>query len=165
MGINPNLPATMQVLTEQERIFVVALAKSGDTLSAKKLARYPDTTQTGHILRRPVVAVALRAEITRIIAGEGAAIGLGGLMRIAKDSKAPAAAQVAAQKALLQAAGFLEAPQEGGNTKPINEMGRDELRAFIDTKRADIAKLENEIADRARDITPGEGGQPLDPFE
>jgi len=159
------MPATLEVLTEQERTFVLAFARSGDSASAKALARYPDTTFLGHILRPPAVALALRAEVTRILAGEGAAIGLGGLMRIAKDTKAPAAAQVSAQKALLQAAGFLEAPQQDGSSKSINEMDRNELRAYIDAKKQEIEKMEADLASGALDITPGRDSQPTDPFE
>lgn len=165
MGINPNLPATMQALSDQERAFVLEFIKNGDGASSKRAAGYPETLQTSHILRRPSVAGAVRAELVRLIATEGASIGYGSLVRLARDTKAPAAAQVAAAKALLQGAGLLEGPAEGKESKPINEMDRDELRSFIDSKRQEIDKIERELADRAHDITPGSTTQALDPFE
>lgn len=159
------MPVTMQGLTEQERAFVVAYAQNGDAPSSKRIAGYAEQDQASLILRRPHVGAAVRAEVVRLLATEGAAIGFGGLKRIAQDTKAPAAAQVAAAKALLQGAGLLEGPAEGKESKPINEMDRDELRSFIDSKRQEIDRIERELSDRARDITPGDAPQAFDPFE
>lgn len=155
----------MQALTDQERMFVLAYVRLGNAEAAKTEARYQDTASAQYILRRPSVGVAVRAEIVRQLATDGAAIGFHSLKRIARDEKLPAAAQVAAAKALLQGAGLLEGPAEGKESKPINEMDRDELRSFIEAKRQEIDKIERELADRAHDITPGSTTQALDPFE
>ncbi len=155
----------MRDLSDQERVFVLEFVKNGDTVSSKRAAGYAETVQGSMLLRRPHVAGAVRAELVRLITTEGASIGFAGLKRIAQDTKAPAAAQVAAQKALLQGAGLLEGPAEGKESKPINEMDRDELRSFIDSKRQEIDRIERELADRAHDITPGSTTQALDPFE
>lgn len=159
------LPITMQGLTEQERQFAIMYCKLGNGELAKRESGYTDNASATVLLRKPHMALAIRAEIMRLLATEGAVIGFGGLKRIAQDTKAPAAAQVAAQKALLQGAGLLEGPAEGKESKPINEMDRDELRSFIEAKRQEIDRIERELSDRARDITPGDAPQPLDPFE
>lgn len=162
MGATRNLPPTLQGLTEQERIFVFSYVNGGNAESAKRDARYPDTTSAQLILRRPSVGVAVRAEIMRLMATEGASIGFNGLKRIAQDRTLPAAAQVAAQKALLQGAGLLDAPQDPKESKSINDMTREELHSYIEGKRAEIDKLEAAIADRARDITPKPDAQPTE---
>ena len=159
------LPITMQALTEQERAFAVLYCKIGNAEIAKRESGYADNASANVLLRKPHMAAAIRAEILRLMTTEGAVIGFGGLKRIAQDTKAPAAAQVAAQKALLQGAGMLEGPAEGKESKPINEMDRDELRSFIEAKRQEIDRIERELSDRARDITPGEAPYVLDPFE
>lgn len=158
------LPAVYLSLTEQERKFVFAYAQNGDAESSKRLAGYEDPTSGHYLLRRPHIASALRAEVTRLLATEGAQIGFKSLKRIAKDTKAPAAAQVAAAKALLQGAGLLDAPQQDKESKSINDMSREELRAYIESKRADIEKMESALADRALDITPKADAQSIDPF-
>lgn len=160
-----HLPATLRGLTEQERQFAILYCKVGNAELAKRESGYADNASANVLLRKPHVAAAIRAEVVRLMSTEGAVIGFGGLKRIAQDTKAPAAAQVAAQKALLQGAGLLEGPAEGKESKPINEMDRDELRSFIDSKRQEIDRIERELSDRARDITPGDAPQPLDPFE
>lgn len=161
---DPRLPITLRGLTEQERAFAFAYTKFGDAEAAKREARYPDTASGQYILRKPHIALAIRAEIVRLMATEGAAIGFRGLVRIAKDESLPAAAQVAAQKALLQGAGLLEAPQQSGESKSINNMTRDELRDFIEAKRSEIDKMEQYLAEQARVIGSGSASQDIDPF-
>jgi hypothetical protein len=158
-------PAVFQALSVKERAFVFAYCKSGSAEGAKILAGLNDTTSCQHLLRRADIAAAVRYEITRLLATEGSVIAYGGLKRIAQDQKLPAAAQVAAQKALLQAAGLLDAPQTGKESKAINEMTREELHDYMESKRADINKIEAQLADRARDVTPGSDGQVPDFLE
>lgn len=155
-------PAIFVGLTEQERAFVVAYAARGDAEASKRDARYQDTTTGQHLLRRPHIALAVRAEIRRLFATEGAQISYRSLKRIALDEKAPAAAQVAAAKALAQAAGLLDAPTDQKETKSINDMTREELHTYIESKRADIDKMEAALADRAQDITPNTNTQAPD---
>jgi hypothetical protein len=155
MSDNPNLPAPMRILSQQERDFVLAYVKFGNAKNAKIEAGYADSASESYLMRRPAIAAAIRAEVVRQLATEGAQIGFGCLKRIAKDEKAPAAAQVSAAKALLQAAGLLEAPTDSGKSKSINDMDRDELRGYIEQKRAEVDQLEARLASGAQDITPG----------
>lgn len=152
-------------MTEQERDFVRDYAQRGDAEGAKKLAGYVDPTSAHYLLRKPHVAMAVRAEIIRLMATEGAQIGFRSLKRIAKDESLPAAAQVAAAKALLQGAGLLDAPTDQKESKSINDMTRDELRQYIEGRRDEIDKMEARLADGARDITPKANAQAPDFLE
>jgi hypothetical protein len=71
---------------------------------------------------------------------------------------------VAAAKALLQGAGLLDQPQERKDSKSINDMTRDELREYIESKKAEIDGMEKRLADGALDITPKAATQNLDPL-
>lgn len=165
MPAQDRMPVAYRALTEQERAFVSHYAIHADVEGAKKAARYLDTAGGHYLLRRPDVVTALRFEIQRLMATEGASVAYGSLRRIAKDQKAPAAAQVAAAKALLQGAGLLEAPQASGNAKSINDMTRDELREYIEAKRQEIDQVERQLADAAQDVTPNPNTQAPDIFE
>lgn len=165
VGANPNLAPALRALSDEERRFLVSYIESGNAENAKAVSGYHISVQGSDLLRRPHIATALRWEVARQLATDGARIGYGCLKRIAQDQKAPAAAQVAAAKALLQGAGLLDAPQQREESKSINDMSREELRAYIESKRHDIEKMEAALADRALDITPSRDSEPVDPFE
>lgn len=171
MGANNAIAPIMLRLSDQQRNFVITLVRSGDAAFAKSVSGYADSVHASQVLREPGVAAALRWETARQLATEGAQIGFGTLKRIAQDPKAPAAAQVAAAARLLQGAGLLDAPSQDKESKSINDMSREELRSYIESKRADIDKMEKELADRATDITPVRDSEPqnaviqaIDPF-
>lgn len=154
------LPSVMKALSAQERSFVIAFVDCGNAKSAKMESGYGETTKGQDLLRQSHVSAAIRYEVARRLATEGAQIGYGALKRIAQDLWAPAAAQVSAAKALLQAAGLLEAPQEGNKTKSINDMDREELRDYISKTRAQIEQIEAGLAAKAQDITPAGDSEP-----
>ncbi len=161
MAAGANLAPALQALTEQQRQFVMRAVRGGDYTRAKIEAGYADSVDPCQILRDPRVAAALRAEVARQLATDGASIGYGTLKRIAQDKQAPAAAQVAAAKALLQGAGLLDQPQQGKETKSINDMTRDELRDYIESKKTEIEGMEKRLAEGATNITP----KPVDPLD
>lgn len=152
----------MRVLSEEDRRFVLAYVEGGNAEAAKTVAGYRTAVQGSDLLRRPHIAAALRWEVARQMATDGASVGFRSLKRIAQDQKAPAAAQVAAAKALLQGAGLLDAPQQQKESKSINDMSRDELREFMETKRKEINEMEQALADRAQDVTPAPNTQASD---
>ena len=154
----------MRALTDDERRFVLAYVELGNAELAKTHSGYCINNQGSDLLRRPHIAAALRWEVARQLATDGAQVGFRTLKRVAQDTNSPAAAQVAAAKALLQGAGLLDAPQQDKEAKSINDMSRDELRQYIESKRADIDKMESELAQRATDITPRPHSEPIDPF-
>jgi phage terminase small subunit len=151
-------------LTEQQRNFVHAFVGSGNAKDAKSKAGYGDTVQGSFLLRHPAIAAAIRYEVGRQLATEGAQIGYGALKRIALDTQAPAAAQVAAAKALLQGAGLLEPQEKQADSKPLTAYSQTELREFIETKRGEIDRIEATLADRAPVIGSGTPKQAIDPF-
>jgi len=160
MGASNNIAPALLALTEQQRNFVRLAVKTGDYTRAKSEAGYAPSVDPSNILRDPRVAAALRGEVARQLATDGAQIGFGTLKRIAQDQKAPAAAQVAAAKALLQGAGLLDQAPQSKETKSINDMTRDELRDYIKEKAEFIDKAERELAERATDITPLSDSEP-----
>lgn len=162
MGTNASYAPTLVALSDDERRFVLAFIESGNAENAKAVSGYHTPVKGADLLRRPMVSAALRFEVARQLATEGAQIGYGCLKRIARDTKAPAAAQVAAAKALLQGAGLLDAPTDQKETKSINDMTREELHTYIESKRADIDKMEAALADRTQDITPNTNTQAPD---
>lgn len=164
MGASRNHSPALQALSDQQRNFVRLAVRCGDYTRAKIDAGYVDSVHPSDILRDPKVALALRAEVARQLATDGAQIGFGTLKRIAQDKQAPAAAQVAAAKALLQGAGLLDQPQQGKESKSINDMTRDELREYIESKKAEIDGMERKLADGAIDVTPIAQSQALDPL-
>lgn len=165
MGANASYAPALIACTDEERRFVLAFIEGGNAENAKLSSGYSTSVPGTEILRRPRVAAALRAEVMRQMATDGARIGYGCLKRVAQDRNSPAAAQVAAAKALLQGAGLLDQAPQDQNTKSINDMSRDELRSYIESKRADIERMEAALADRAQDVTPKADSEPTDPFE
>lgn len=164
MGTHASYAPTLVALNDNERRFVLAFVDGGNAEAAKAVSGYHTTTKGGDLLRQPAIGAAVRFEVGRRLATEGAQIGYGALKRLAQDTKAPAAAQVAAAKALLQGAGLLDAPQQDKESKSINDMTRDELHTYIESKRHEIDKMEAALADRAQDVTPNSDSQVPDPF-
>jgi phage terminase small subunit len=164
MGSSNNLAPAMLALTEQQRNFISTAIRTGDYTRAKTDAGYAESVHYSWLLRDPRIAAAFRGEVARQLATDGAQIGFHTLKRVARDEKAPAAAQVAAAKALLQGAGLLDQPQQGKESKSINDMTRDELRGYIESKKAEIDGMERKLADGAIDVTPIAQPQTLDPL-
>jgi hypothetical protein len=160
MGASDNRAPALLALTEKQRNFISIAIRTGDFTRAKSDAGYADSVDYNLLLRDPRIAAAFRGEVARQLATDGASIGYGTLKRIAQDKQAPAAAQVAAAKALLQGAGLLDAPQDRKDSKSINDMTRDELREYIESKKAEIDGMERKLAEGARDITPGRDSEP-----
>jgi hypothetical protein len=165
MTANSNLAPVMRALSEEDRRFVLAYVEGGNAEAAKVHSGYSTTVQGSDLLRRPHIAAALRWEVARQMATDGASIGFRTLKRLATDLKMPGAVQATAAKALLQGAGLLDAPTDQKESKSINDMTRDELHTYIESKRAEIDQMEAKLAEGARDVTPVATPQPLDPFE
>lgn len=172
MGVNESYAPAIVRLSDVERKFVLHYIEFGNAEQAKAVSGYHTTVLGSQLLHRPSIAAAMRAEVARQMATDGARIGYGCLKRIAKDTKAPAAAQVAAAKALLQGAGLLDAPDKPTDSKPLTEYSREELRDYIVSKQTEIERMEAELAARATDITPVRDSEPqkaasqaIDPFE
>jgi phage terminase small subunit len=159
-----NLPTVFRALDERERKFVYQYVSCGNGETAKSLSGYADGVQGSYLLRRPTIMAAIRFEVARLLATEGAQVGYGCLKRIAQDTAAPAAAQVSAAKALLQAAGLLDAPNKSGETKALTAYSQAELRDYMEQKKGEIEQMESALAGRATDVTPNVDTQPVDPF-
>lgn len=137
-------------LTEKQAAFAVAFVQYGDVGLASERAGYSDATTGWQVLRVPHVVLAIREELQRRLITEGATIGLDALLKIAGNKREPAAARVAAAKALLDRAGFVPPSlKDEGTGKQLTEMSPDELRRFIEEAEKDINAAEAKLASRA----------------
>lgn len=101
------MPAPM---TEKQRAFVIEYARNGGNASAAaRAAGYPEKSaheQGRQQLEKPHIREAIYKELMKLRHRSGA-IGLSALINIAQDDKNPAAARVAAARALIDHAGLL----------------------------------------------------------
>jgi phage terminase small subunit len=142
----------LQELNPQQRAFVEAFIEHGNAQKAAKEAGYKATsvhTADLQMLGAPritfAVTMAARARLARSVP-----LALNTLDFLAEKA-ASEKVRLDASKAILDRAGLVApaAPKEDSNAvdKPIHEMNIDEMRTFA-------AKLESEIAGRAKDVTP-----------
>jgi hypothetical protein len=162
----PGTYVTPTGVTEQAVIFIRSLIASGDVALASERCGFSDSR--GHaLLRDPRMIQAVRAEMTKMLAVDGAPTAFRALTRIAKDDNAPAGARVMAAKALLSAAGYGEGqvkPQ--GEAKALNEMTPDELRDLIARHEKEIDAIESTLASKATPVSaPVEGALPPGPID
>jgi phage terminase small subunit len=130
-------------LTEKQKVFVLEYARNGgngtkaakeagySTASAAELAR-----QT---LRLPHVRQAINNALARL-RYESGAIGLDALKRIAQDTKVPAAAQVAAARALVEHAGMIGTAKDIEAARAAAEEAADVEETIVDFDEA-LAEL------------------------
>lgn len=160
--------ALVPVFTEQERKFI-RLVSDGTAETAAAVTCGFSEDYGYKLVRQPAISAAIRGEVMRLLAIDGVVIGRKALRAIANDTTAPAAARVSAGKALLQAGGLLEATAESRHSKSLNEMTRDELRAFIESAEKEIDQAETVISNRATLITAPvsapEASETLSPFD
>lgn len=101
--------------TEMQSAFAVHyVSNGGDATKAAIAAGYSDRTagQIGwQLLQKPVVRELIHKELLRQRACSGV-VGLNAMVRIAEDAKAPAAARVAAARALMEHAGLIGAARD-----------------------------------------------------
>jgi hypothetical protein len=115
-------------LTEQETAFIAEMTRVGDPVKAAELAGYAHPRQAAHKLNaRPEIVRAVWEATELVLRGEGAAVGVGTLIEIARDEKAPKNARVAAAGHLVKLNGYGEAIGASGSAKPLSEMTRAEL--------------------------------------
>jgi hypothetical protein len=144
------LPAVRE-LTDDERKFVVAICEGETPTDAARAIGRAAPSQSGYdLLRHPRVVAALREETTRKLIVESAPLALRVLHRVLNDDSAPPNARVAAAKTILDRAGYATpAKADKPGEKPLAEQGAGELRDMVE-------RLEQELAGRAKDVTPSQ---------
>jgi hypothetical protein len=118
-------------LTEQQKRFVLEYASgegaAGNASEAARRAGYspPSAAEIGRqLLEKPHVREAIYRELVRLRHRSGA-VGLDALIRIAQSDKAPAAARVAAGRALCEHAGLLGTAKDTAATRAAADAGED----------------------------------------
>ena len=135
-------------LTHKQRMFVLALVKSGaNPTAAAREAGYSDAKVSSYqLLRLPHVAAAIRMERQRYISGELANIATGTLRHILTDSEAPASARVQAARTVLEMSGDIgKAKRQDDEDRPLSEMTAEELARMIDKWTEEKAALATTI--------------------
>ncbi len=152
----------------EEQAYVLAYTSGagavGNAAAAARAAGYSKKT-AGEIGRQLLTIPHIRDAIDQAnreqLAGRIATKAVALLERAIDDESVPMRDRVAAAKTVLDRAGFLppslaERAREVLSVKPLNEMTRDELAAFIAAERHAIAELEQAVerGPRMIDVTP-----------
>lgn len=138
-------------LTYLEETFVTRYLESGDAAQSVILSGYAEgnaRTESWRLLNRPRIARAIAAAaVLRFAALVPVALHL--IETFVREDKWPAKVRLDAAKTLLDRAGHVppRPKDERSADMPIHEMDVGELRALS-------ARLDDEIAGRARDVTP-----------
>ena len=144
------LPATRN-LTEAEAAFVRAIAAGESPASACRIAGFAEE-DAWKVTRRPQIAAAIHQEVSRAIVAD-APISLKVLKEIRNDKGAPARTRADIGLKLLAMAGHGQEKTRSDDAKPFSAMSAAELIAFVDRNQKEIARLEDELAARAKDVT------------
>ena len=148
-------------LTSQQANFVRHFALNGaiGTQAAEAAGYAQPSTRAWELMQNPVILAAIREAQLRKLHTEGAVVGVGVLLEIARDKTQLSKDRIAAAGKLLDGARLTGHGQEVKETlidKPLNEMTRDELARFIAAEREAIDALEDAAqGPNAIDVTPG----------
>lgn len=136
------MPAT---LTEQQSAFVLHYVIGGGNATAAAIAAgYSERTareQGYQLLRKSHIREAVHRELMRQRTRSGA-VGLAALIQIAEDAKAPAAARVAACRALMEHAGLIGTAREMAEARAAAEAEAEPGDLLLDPREV-LAALAN----------------------
>ncbi|TXN10705.1 hypothetical protein FV219_06065 [Methylobacterium sp. WL122] len=112
-----------------------------DPTAAARSAGYAQpTSRGGELMRRQDVVARVQAAVAHRLKTEGAEVGVGTLIEIAKDVRHPAASRVMAAKALVQLSGV--GVGENEDDRPLSSLSRSELSARANQAREILAELD-----------------------
>lgn len=143
-------------LTEQQRELVRCIVIDGrPPEEAATLAGYHPKS-VYRTLRLPAVAAAITETIQLDLAAVGAPLAYRVAKSLLKDESVSARVRADLSVKVLDRAGHIAPTRRDppSQNKALSEMSRDELAAFIDRNQAEIDKVENELASRAKDVSP-----------
>lgn len=140
------MPLKSGAFTIQERAFVHHMARVNNPTVAAREAGYTQPASRGGVLmRRQDVVASVQSAVAHRLRTEGAEVGVGTLIEIARDAKHPSASRVMAARELVKLSGV--ASGEGEDEKPLSAMTRSELAAAAERARAYLAELDAPIID------------------
>ena len=147
-------------LTKQQADFVRCYSLNGGvgTHAAEAAGYQHPGTRAWELMQNPVIIAAIRDTQLRKLHTEGAVIGVGVLLEIARDKTQLSKDRIAAAGKLLDGARLTGQGQQVAETltdRPLNEMTRDELARFIAAEREAIDLLEDAAqGPNVLDVTP-----------
>lgn len=140
--------------TPQEQTFVAEMiAHNNPTEAARRAGFTQPASRGGALMQRPALVAEIQAAQSYRLKTEGAEIGVGTLIEIAKDGRAPAASRVMAARELVKLSG-VAADAEGEN-KPLHAMSRAELVDAANKARQALAELDAPVIEG--EIVPAGG--------
>lgn len=135
-------------MTAQERVFISALARSGDQVYAAEKAGYAQPARdAARNLARPAVKAEVLRQADLILRDELLPLALETHKRLLTEKATPAGAALGAVKLAYDRTLGVD---EGKADKEPSEMSYDELTASIEALRRE----QESRADQARDVTP-----------
>lgn len=160
-----------RALTEKQRSFVVAYTSEpgalGNASAAARAAGYSEKTARvigWQLLATPHVREAINEANRDQLSGRIATKAVALLERVIDDESVPMRDRVAAAKTVLDRGGFMppsvtERARDVMSKKPLNELTREELAAYVAAERQAIAELERaaEKGPDMIDVTPNSG--------
>ena len=152
------MPLKSGALTPQERTFVGHMVRVNDATAAATYAGYAQpSSHGGTLMRRPAIIAEVQAAVSQRLRTEGASVGVGVLIEIARDEKAPKNARVMAAAHLVKMSGT-GAGERGAEEKPFSEMTRAELAEARERAIAYLAELEAPVIEGEVIASPPTGG-------
>lgn len=140
-------------LNDRQRLFVEAIVSGCPVDVATLKAGYENELSGYQILRSPHVLAAVHHGVQRLLQAE-APVSLNVLRKIRDDDKAPARVRADVGIKMMQLAGHVvPSTSTSAADKPLAEMTRDEMVAYIDRNQAAIDRAESELAARAKDVS------------
>jgi phage terminase small subunit len=148
------LPIPQRNLTEKQAAFVRAIGGGHSPYDAARIAGYSDPESDGiKALHSPTVIAAVHREVQRRLQAD-AAVNLKILHQLRNDSATPPRVRADIGLQLMKMAGHVvptTAPDK--QDKPLADMTREEMLAYIDRNQAEIDRAESELAARAKDVS------------
>lgn len=140
--------------TGQEQAFVKHMTTHNNPTEAARQAGYVQpASKAVTLMNRPAILAQIQAAQSYRLKTEGAEVGVGTLIEIAKDGRAPAASRVMAARELVKLSG-VAADAEGEN-KPLHAMSRAELVDAANKARQALAELDAPVIEA--EIVPAGG--------
>ena len=159
LGVDPDEidPVPLEDLSEKARRFVELVTTGNNPTDAARIAGYSGPETSGwRLIRNPKIAAAVYHRAQARVMTEGAAVGIGTLLEVAKSPKASPAARVAAANSLLDRAGIIskKAENQGLAQKNVADMDLSELDAFIKAGSAALQRHRDQASATDAEIVP-----------
>lgn len=142
----------LQLNKQAHRDFVRQVARGVPLEVAAEAIGY-NRASAYRLAATPAVARAIQAEIARLLVTEAAPLAFNQVRKILKDDSTSPRVRADLATKVLQLAGVGQRHAESAIDKPLNEMSSEELRTYVERNRAEIDRLESELAARAKEVS------------